>query len=159
MVDASLGRVHRPSIYEFVGGDPAFVTLATAHHKRCLDDPVLNHPFSHPGHPDHVLRLASYWAEVFGGPPRFSESCGGHTAMLYIHSEMGADGDIGQRFVECFVAAADDANLPEDAQLRLALRSYMEWAVGEVMSYSPKGSRVPPAMAVPRWGWDGLEPS
>ena len=44
----------RPSMFEFAGGEPAFLALATAHHERCLQDPVLNHPFSHPGHPQHV---------------------------------------------------------------------------------------------------------
>ena len=38
-------------MFEFAGGEPAFLALATAHHQRCLDDPVLNHPFSHPGPP------------------------------------------------------------------------------------------------------------
>lgn len=55
----------RPSLYEFAGGDAAFVALATAHHARCLQDPELSHPFSHPDqHPQHVERLAAYWAEV-----------------------------------------------------------------------------------------------
>jgi hemoglobin len=72
----------QPSIFEFAGGEPAFLRLATAHHERCLQDPVLNHPFSHPGHPQHVQRLAGYWAEVFGGPARYSHTCGGHSAML-----------------------------------------------------------------------------
>jgi hemoglobin len=47
----------RPSIFEFAGGEPAFRALATAHHERCLQDPILNHPFSHPGHPQHVEPL------------------------------------------------------------------------------------------------------
>ena len=58
------------TLYEFAGGDTAFLALATAHHARCLADPELNHPFSHPDqHPQHVERLAAYWAEVMGGPP------------------------------------------------------------------------------------------
>jgi hemoglobin len=55
----------RPTLYEFAGGDAAFLALARAHHARCLADPELNHPFSRPGqHPQHVERLAAYWAEV-----------------------------------------------------------------------------------------------
>src|SRR5438876_1305843 len=104
----------RSSMFEFAGGDPAFVALATAHHRRCLEDPVLSHPFSHPGNPDHVARLADYWAEVFGGPPRYSEALGGHSAMLGIHAGEGADEDLGARFLTCFVQAADDAGLPDD---------------------------------------------
>ena len=149
----------RPSIFAFAGGEPAFLALAAAHHERCLADPVLNHPFSHPGHPDHVARLASYWAEVFGGPARYSQSCGGHSAMLGIHAGQGAEEDLGQRFVQCFVRAADDAALPDDADFRAALRSYMEWAVREVLAYSPHDSQVAPGLSVPHWSWDGLQPT
>jgi hemoglobin len=149
----------RPSMFEFAGGERAFLELAAAHHERCLQDPVLNHPFSHPGHPEHVQRLASYWAEVFGGPPRYSESCGGHPAMLFIHAGMNAEDDLGDRFVECFVQAADDAGLPSDADFRRGLRAYMEWAVRGVLAYSSPGAIVPPNLAVPRWSWDGLEAS
>ena len=59
---------------EFAGGSPAFLALAKAFRRRCLEDPVLAHPFSHPGNPQHIKRLADYWAEVLGGPPRYSES-------------------------------------------------------------------------------------
>jgi hemoglobin len=149
----------RQSLYEFAGGDQAFVALATAHHARCLADPELNHPFSHPGqHPQHVERLAAYWAEVMGGPPRYSAECGDQSAMLYIHSDTGAMTDLGRRFVDCFVAAADDVDLPDDPEFRAALRAYMEWAVADVMAYAPHGSSVPPGLAMPHWSWDGLQP-
>ena len=148
-----------PSLFEYAGGEPAFQALAAAHHERCLADPVLAHPFSHPGQPDHVTRLGSYWAEVFGGPPRYSQTWGGQSAMLYIHSATGAEGDLGDRFVACFVAAADDAGLPADARFRSCLRAYMEWAVADVLTYAPQDSVVPAGLSVPRWGWDGLQPS
>jgi hemoglobin len=147
----------RPSLYEYAGDDAAFRALATAHHERCLADPVLNHPFSHPGHPEHIARLAGYWAEVFGGPPMYSASCGGHSAMLGIHANTGAEDDLGARFVTCFVQAADDAGLPADPEFRAALRAYMEWAVSEVLSYSPHDAKVPSGLPVPRWSWDGLQ--
>jgi len=145
----------RPSLFEFAGGRPAFLTLAAAHHERCLQDPELNHPFSHLGNPQHVERLADYWAEVFGGPSRYSESAGGHTEMLAIHAGQGAGEDLGNRFVACFVQAADDAQLLADPEFRASLRSYMEWAVREVLSYSPPGAHVPDGLPVPRWSWDG----
>src|ERR1035438_6447921 len=77
----------RSTVYEFAGGAPAFLALATALNDRCLEDPVLNHPFSHPGHPQRLERLAGYLGEVFGGPPVYSQMCGGHSAMLLIRSE------------------------------------------------------------------------
>ena len=149
--------MERPSIYGFAGGDPAFLALASAFHARCLADPVLSHPFSHPGNPEHVERLADCWGEVFGGPPRYSGSYGGHSAMLEIHARQGADEDLGRRFVTAFVQAADDAALPDEPDLRVALEAYMRWAVGEVLSYSPKDARVEPNLPVPHWGWDGRE--
>jgi hemoglobin len=145
------------SIFEVAGGREAFLRLAAAHHRRCLDDPVLNHPFSHPGHPQHVERLAAYWAEVFGGPPSYTREAGGHSAMLELHARTQADYDLGARFVRCFVAALDDAGLPPDAELRAALRAYIEWAVGEVLSYAPADAVVPAGRPVPRWTWDGLQ--
>lgn len=150
----------RPSIFEYAGGEPAFLAFATAHHARCLADPVLEHPFSHGGHPEHVQRLASYWAEVFGGPPVYSQSCGGQPAMLGIHAGQGEEmADLGERFVKCFVAAADDAGLPADAEFRAVLRAYMQWAVDDVLAYAPRDSRVPAGAAVPHWSWAGLQSS
>ena len=145
----------RPSIHEFAGGDPAFLALAAAHHERCIHDPEISHAFSHGFNPSHVENLAFYWAEVFGGPARYSDSSGGHSSMLELHARTGAADDWGQRFVACFVQAMDDAGLPEDPDFRVALRAYMEWATEEVMSYTPAESRVPHELPVPRWGWSG----
>jgi hemoglobin len=149
----------RPSLFAFAGGEPAFLALAAAHHARCLADPGLNHPFSHPDqHPHHVERLAAYWAEVLGGPPRFSQECGDQSAIQRMHAGNGDMGDLGERFVACFVAAADDAGLPADPDFRAALRAYMEWAVADVLAYSPIDAVVPPGLPMPRWSWDGLQP-
>lgn len=144
----------RPSIYEFVGGAPAFLALASALNERCLADPVLNHPFSHEGHPEHLARLAGYLGEVFGGPATYS-ALGGHSAMLSIHASMGADDDLGARFVVCFDQAVGDAEFPDDPALRRVLHDYMIWATREVHEYSPPGSTVPPERDMPRWSWDG----
>jgi hemoglobin len=147
----------RPTLFEFAGGRPAFLALAAAHHARCLADPELSHPFSHPGqHPQHVERLATYWAEVMGGPPSYSESCGDHSGLLRMHAGNGDMGDLGERFLDCFDRAADDAELPADPDFRAALHAYMRWAVDEVLSYSAKDAVVVPVAAMPRWGWEGL---
>jgi hemoglobin len=147
----------RPSLYEFAGGEPAFLKLAAAHHARCLADPELNHPFSHPGqNPQHVERLAAYWAEVLGGPPLFSGGCGDHTSVVRMHCGNGPMDDLGRRFTECFVLAADDAGLPADPEFRAALRAYMEWAVREMISHPSGDEDVPAGMPMPRWSWDGL---
>jgi hemoglobin len=151
----------RPSLFEFAGGEQAFLKLATAHHARCLADPELNHPFSHPGqNPLHVERLAAYWAQVLGGPPAYSGEYGADQSFLvHMHAGNGDMSDLGRRFVDCFVLAADDAGLPDDPEFRAALRAYMEWAVGDVALSHPNDTDVPARLQIPHWTWDGLQPS
>lgn len=145
----------RPTLFEFAGGEPAFLALATAHHARCLADPELNHPFSHPGqHPEHVRRLASYWAEVLGGPATYSKECGSQSFVLDMHAGNGDMTDLGNRFVECFVRAMDDAGLPDDPEFRTAMRAYMRAAVDDVLSHRERAG-VPAGLPMPHWSWDG----
>jgi hemoglobin len=147
----------RPTLYEFAGGEAAFVALARAHHARCLADPELNHPFSHDDqHPQHVERLAAYWGEVLGGPPAYSQSCGDESGVLAMHAGNGDMTDLGNRFVDCFVHAMDDAALPTDPEFRGAMRAYMRWAVDNVLLYSAEDAVVPAASAMPHWDWSGL---
>jgi hemoglobin len=144
-------------LYEFAGGEAAFLALAQAHHARCLADPELNHPFSHiDQHPQHVERLAAYWGEVMGGPPLYSETCGDEPGVLRMHAGNGDMSDLGNRFVACFVLALDDAELPADPAFREAMRAYMRWAVDNVLSY-PEQEDVPPRVGIPRWDWSGLQ--
>lgn len=148
----------RPSLFEFAGGSTAFLALARAHHARCLADPELNHPFSHPGqHPQHVERLAAYWGEVLGGPRAYSQGCGDESYVLRLHAGNGDMSDLGRRFVECFVNAGDDAGLPADPEFRAVLRAYMEWAVAQVLEYPDPGDTVPRGLPMPRWSWEGLQ--
>ncbi len=148
----------RPSLYDVAGGEPAFLALATAHHARCLADPELNHPFSHPdGNPEHVERLAAYWGEVLGGPPTFSTTCSDQAAVLQMHAGNGDMSDLGRRFLDCFVGAMDDAGLPADAEFRTAMRAYLEWAVADVLLYGEGDEAVPATAALPHWSWDGLQ--
>jgi hemoglobin len=104
-----------------------------------------------------VERLAAYWAGVLGGPDDYTRSCGDHSAMLVMHAGNGDMSDLGRRFVDCFVGAADDAGLPDDPEFRDALRDYMQWAVEEVLRYPTDAATVPSALPMPRWSWDGLQ--
>jgi hemoglobin len=145
----------RPTLYEAAGGAPAMRALAADFHARCLADPVLEHPFSHTGDPDHVQHLADYWGEVLGGPPLFTDRHGGQDAMIRLHAHQGAEAGLGDRFVACFVAAVDSAGLPGDPELRAALEAYIRWATDDVLVYSPADAVVPGGLTVPRWGWTG----
>jgi len=147
----------RLSLFEFAGGEGAFLALAAATHERCLQDPELNHPFSHHVSPGHTEHLAAYWAEVLGGPPRYSRGLGGHSGMLGIHAGEGAPEDMGTRFAACFIQAMDDADLPDDPEFRAAMRAYIEWAAREVNGVAPAETQIEPDLPMPRWSWDGLQ--
>lgn len=148
----------RLSLYEYAGGLPALTEVARATHERCLADPELNHPFAHADlHPEHVERLAAYWAEVLGGPPLFTDTCGDHSGVLRMHAGNGDMDDLGRRFVACFVAAMDDAGLPKDHEFRAALGSYMEWAVAEVNAHPDTDESVTSGLPMPHWTWGGLQ--
>jgi hemoglobin len=149
--------VDRPSVFEYAGGAPAFRALAADFHARCLADPVLEHPFSHTSNPEHVQRLADYWGEVFGGPPLFSATAGGHSAMLTMHSATGAEEGLGTRFLEVFDEAVRCAPIPADPELHKVMHDYMRWATDEVMSYSSADARVQPGLGMPHWGWSGRQ--
>jgi hemoglobin len=147
-----------PTLFEAAGGAAAMSALAADFHARCLADPVLAHPFSHTGNPEHVQRLADYWGEVLGGPKVFSEHHGGHVAMLRLHANQGAYGDLPDRFVACFEAALDSAGIPRDPALRRALSAYIRWATAEVMTYSPADAVVPTTgLPMPSWSWTSAE--
>src|SRR5713226_8188582 len=151
-------RVDGWTLFEFAGGEPAFLALARAHHARCLADPELNHPFSHDDqHPQHVERLAAYWAEVMGGPPTYSKTGGDESDVLQMHAGNGDMGDLGERFLDCFVRALDDAELPTDPEFRGAMRGYMRWDVGNVLSYSSEDAVVPFGVQMPQWDWGGVQ--
>ena len=147
----------RPGVYEFARGHEAFVALAPALHERCVNDPVLQHPFSHAQDSSHLGHLASYLAEVFGGSSTYSGSLGGHSSMLLLHAGSGADEEYVSRLLACFDGAISDAGLPDDTEFRVALHDYMVWAANEVGSVSSPGLTVPENLSFPRRSWDGAQ--
>ncbi|MER6794933.1 oxidoreductase, partial [Amycolatopsis mediterranei] len=70
-----------PTLYEWAGGHEALVKLLTIFYGHVLEDPLLEPVFRgmDPEHPKHV---AGWLGEVFGGPPEYSASRGGHAHMI-----------------------------------------------------------------------------
>ncbi|HWF51753.1 MAG TPA: group II truncated hemoglobin [Solirubrobacteraceae bacterium] len=144
------------TVFEAAGGGKAFRDLARAWHRRCLQDPVVSHAFAHPGqNPDHVERLAAYWAEALGGPRLYSDTMGDHSHVLRIHSGNGEHEDMDTRAQRCFALALDDAELPSDERLRSTLKDWFRWATTGMATYPRSANDVPAALSLPRWSWDG----
>ena len=147
------------TIFEAAGGFDGLRRLAAAWHRRVLADDVVAHAFSHGFHPQHVERLAAYWAEALGGPAAYSSSFGDETSVVRIHSGNGEHDEMNRRAIACFDQALADAGLAAPAPLRQALHDYFAWATTTTMSrYHRSANDVPAGLRIPRWSWDGLQP-
>jgi hemoglobin len=144
------------SVYEAAGGSAALVRLAAAWHRRCLQDPVVSHAFSQPGlHPQHVERLAAYWAEALGGPAGYTAALGDHSHVLRLHAGNGEHEEMDRRAQQCFALALDDAGLPGDPRLRRILVDWFAWMTAAMAAYPRSADDVPGDLPLPAWSWDG----
>ena len=148
-----------PSIYEAAGGEAGLLRLAHAWHARCLEDPVVSHAFSHPGqHPQHVERLAAYWAEALGGPVAYTRGLGDHTYVLRMHAGHGEHQEMDQRAQTCFAKALDDSEMPTDPRLRATLTEWFQWMTLAMAAHPRSPDDVPADVPLPVWTWDGPPP-
>ena len=137
------------TLYESVGEYEGLLALAGAWHRRCLDDEIMNHPFSHPGQHDHLERLASYWAQQLGGPPMYTEVYGDETAVVRLHSGNGVHEEMDRRAVECFVQAMADAEV--QPALRADLCAWFAYETAEMSRYPRSPDDVPDGLPLPVW--------
>lgn len=146
------------TVYEAVGGRQAIIDLAHAWHRRCLDDPVVSHAFSHPGqHPDHIHRLAAYWIEQLGGPAEYTSWMADHSHVVALHSGNGDHAEMDRRGIDCFLQALDDAGVPDDPQLRQALQDWFTHMTAQMSAYPDAVSDVPADLPMPYWTFRGLD--
>ena len=132
--------------------------LAEAWHRRVMADQVVSHAFSHGFHPEHVERLAAYWAEALGAPSAYSGIYGNETTVVKIHSGNGEHDEMDRRAIACFDQALADTGLAADSRLRQVLHDYFAWATTTTMArYHKSANDVPHGLSIPRWSWDGLE--
>ena len=145
------------TIYEAAGGSDGMLRLASAWHRRVMEDEVVSHAFSHGFQPDHTERLAAYWAEALGGPTIYSDRYGDETSVVRIHSGNGLHEEMDQRAIECFDQALADAGLDQNEELRRVLHDYFAWATTTTMArYHESEEDVPSGLHIPKWSWDGL---
>jgi hemoglobin len=146
------------TVFEAAGGIDGLRRLAAAWHRRVMADEVVGHAFSHGFHPQHVERLAAYWAEALGGPNMYSESYGDETAVVRMHSGNGVHDEMDRRAIVCFDQALADVGLAGDSALRQVLHDYFAWATTTTMArYHRSADDVPDGLTIPRWSWDGLQ--
>src|SRR5262245_44867370 len=110
-----------PSLFEWAGGAGSMRRLIDAFYDRVESDPLLS-PFFPGGVSEaHRNHVTIWWSEVFGGPARYTDELGGYPAMLAHHRNLAITAEQRHRFVSLMSLAADDADLPDDAEFRSAL--------------------------------------
>lgn len=144
------------SVYEAAGGDVGLLRLAEAWHFRVMADDVVSHAFTHGFHPQHVERLAAYWAEALGGPANYSGTYGDETSVLRIHSGNGEHDEMDRRAIAAFDRALEDVGLTADEPLGQVLHEYFAFSTTTTMSRYPESADdVPEGLNIPRWSWEG----
>lgn len=147
------------TVFEAAGGIDGLRRIASAWHHRVMADDVVAHAFSHGFHPQHVERLAAYWAEALGGPTMYSDAYGNETIVVRMHSGKGEHDEMNRRAIACFDQALVDVGLASDGALRKVLLDYFTWATMTTMNlYLHSADDVPHGLNIPRWSWDGVQP-
>ena len=142
-----------PTLYEWAGGMPAFVTLFDKFYDKVLADPILEPVFKHMS-PDHRLHVAHFVAEVLGGPKTYSESEGSHFKMIQKHLSRHLTQEHRKRWVELLLQTADELDLPADPEFRSAFVAYLEWGTRiAIINSNVDEVNESPDVPMPVWGW------
>ena len=144
------------SLYEHAGGEEAMHRMEEIFYSSVLEDPLLQ-PLFGKGQPHHVDHLTAFTSESFGGPDRFTRELGGFQHLIDIHRGRGITEEQRVRFVELYMAALDEAGLPDDIPFRQAFREHIEFGSRVAMQNSNAltDEELHPLRHVPRWTWQG----
>ena len=146
-----------PTLYDWAGGTEAFERLTEVFYSHVREDEILE-PVFRGMDPDHPKHVATWLAEVFGGPPGYTEEHGGYPHMLAKHRGLAIEERQRRRWVSLICDAADEAGLPTDPEFRSAFVAYIEWGTRLALGNSQPGAVPPPKAPVPRWGWGEAPP-
>jgi hemoglobin len=144
-----------PTLYEHAGGEEALHRLEQVFYDSVLRDPLLQ-PLFGSGQPQHVDHLTMFTAESFGGPDRFTRKLG-FAHLIDIHRGLKITEEQRRRFVELYMAALDEAGLPDDVPFRTAVREHVEFGSKVAMqnSNATTDAELNPLREVPGWTWAG----
>src|ERR1700742_2442183 len=141
-----------PSLYEWAGGREAIERMIGCFYDRVEKDDLLSPLFPGGVSAAHREHVTTWWCEVFGGPPAYTERLGGYPAMLSPPLDLAITAGQRFRFASLMSLAADDAELPADPEFRAALVGYLEWGTRLAMHNSQHDDEVVEHAPAPRWG-------
>jgi hemoglobin len=141
-----------PTLLEWIGGKPALERLFETFYAKVPNDPVLAPVFAKMS-PEHVKHVATFVAEVFGGPKTYSEQHGGHPNMVRRHVDRALTEVQRARWMQLLLQCADEIGVPSDPEFRSALVGYLEWGTRLAVINSQPGADVSGESPMPSWGW------
>ena len=142
-----------PTIFEWAGGLPALTRMTRMFYEKYVPQDPLLAPLFATMSADHPQRVAKWLGEVFCGPKAYSQEYGGYSRMISQHVGKGLTEEQRGRWVALLLQSAHDAGLPNDAEFRSALGSYIEWGSRLAVENSQTGARPPEHMPMPHWDW------
>ncbi|MGY0018296.1 group II truncated hemoglobin [Streptomyces sp. cg35] len=146
-----------PTLFAWAGGAEAFDRLTSVFYAKVRRDDLLGPLFA--GLPaEHAEHVALWLGEVFGGPAAYTEQHGGHSHMVAKHIGKGITERQRRRWVNLIHDAADEADLPADAEFRSAFSAYVEWGTRLAVTFSGPDASRPAEQPVPRWHWGAAPP-
>ncbi len=119
------------SVYDAVGGMPAFESLVERFYEGVAADEVLSAMYAEAEHDAAKRRLSRFLAQYWGGPPTYSEERG-HPRLRMRHFAFAIDGDARDRWVRCMASALDACAFP--APVDAAMREYFDRAATHLVN-------------------------
>ncbi|MEV1178474.1 group II truncated hemoglobin [Nonomuraea sp. NPDC049784] len=143
------------SLYAHAGGDEGLHRLEEVFYAKVLADPLLKALFPEPK-PHHVQNLTWFTAESFGGPDRFTRELG-FEHIINVHRHLRITEEQRQRFVDLYMQAVEESDMPVDPAFRQAVHDHVEFGSHVAMqnSHAATDADLHPLREVPRWNWAG----
>jgi hemoglobin len=141
-----------PTLYEWAGGEAVLVRWFQEFYARVAKHPQLAPIFAQMD-AKHAEHVAAFVGEVLGGPKKYSQSHGGHPAMIRKHLHRNLDDGLRSQWMQLLLQTADDVGLPDDPEFRSALVSYLEWGSRLAVMNSQPAAAVVEEAPMPKWGW------
>jgi len=142
-----------PMLAAWAGGEARLRALTEAFYDKVERDDILRPVFAGMD-PRHAQHVASFIAEVFGGPATYTDGGGSHAGMIAAHLGRQLTEVQRRRWLALMLDAADEVGLPDDPEFRAAFVGYLEWGTRLAVINSAKGaSPSDPAAPMPTWNW------
>ena len=123
-----------------------------------LADEVVGHAFRHGTQPDHIERLAAYWAEALGGPDVYTKHIRRRDLGRADPQRQREHEEMDRRAIACFDRPS---RTPGSRPTRPCARRCTTTSPGRQRPrwrVSPIARRRPRRPPIPRWSWDGPQP-